>query len=179
MDDERKIRFLHKTMAVSGFLFALTILPVAQYVIISNRIPVGTDTTTATARELGSVAGVSTDADNEAVKEEHAVNGDEPVMVRYATVDQCLAKRDLDLSQLESWNTQMQKFYMNQFSTQPEVAELETKLNNTALSQAQRNDISAALDLMRSTYGVDKKLSDLKRAVDNQKTAILSRTCNN
>jgi hypothetical protein len=161
-------------------------LPVAQYALVTNRITPGS-TGVASTTESGTVAGVSTDAPvatsdqttaNSAVQAEHVSNGDTPTMVRYASIDQCISKRDLDLAQLEAWNTQMQKYYLDQFNNQVYVKTLTAQLNDLTLTQVQRNDIRTALDQMRQTYGVDSKLANLKKAVDQQRASILSRTCN-
>lgn len=78
--------FLQKVVAASGFLFALLILPVAQYLLLDGQ-------NRAEQTEQGSVAGVST--------EEQIIRGNIP----QDNPLQCLEAKRQELTNLQEWST--------------------------------------------------------------------------
>ncbi|HSI20986.1 MAG TPA: hypothetical protein VLA04_04810 [Verrucomicrobiae bacterium] len=82
MNDLDREHLLQKVVAVSGFLFALLILPIAQYMLVNGREGVA---------EKGAVAGVST---GETVL--GSVVADDPVA--------CQATKEKDLRELQEWS---------------------------------------------------------------------------
>jgi hypothetical protein len=81
MSDLDREHLLQKVVAVSGFVFALLILPVAQYLLVHGGQP-----------EQGAVAGVST--------EESVINSNVPALDPVA----CQADKEAQLAELQEWN---------------------------------------------------------------------------
>lgn len=153
MNDLDREHVLQKIVAVTGFLFALLILPVAQYLLVHNQDQPA-------AQEQGTVAGVSTDntVTNAVVTDPAA----------------CVAQRTQDLADL-------QKFYDGELANLSNKHDPLIKGYQTALSQTPTSDTAntAALSKLiadeQAAYNAEK--APIQTAVDNEAKNISSRNC--
>jgi hypothetical protein len=156
MNDVEKEHFLHKIVAISGFLFALCILPVAQYYLVTSKLPVNT-----LNPNQGQVAGVSTDT-----------------TITHADISsslvhsQCVAQRDIDLANLVRLETGNMKAYQREY----EDALAKDQSSIALLSVADhQNLLPALLEQEKKTY--QDHQNQLEAALEPQKKAVESRPC--
>jgi hypothetical protein len=132
-EELQKEYLLHKIVAVSGFLFALLVLPVVQHVLVASREAAQPSGIAGqSAPENGEVAGVSTESQAAAVAEEQALQGSRPAVQRYASVAACLEDQEAQLKQLEQWGNNVKLRALEKYlaSTQddPERTQYEAKI---------------------------------------------------
>jgi hypothetical protein len=135
---------LQKIVAVSGFLFALLILPVAQFVLVNGR---------ANQAEKGNVAGVSTD--------ETITRGS--VATDPAT---CTTDKQKQLTDLQSWLTNRMVALDRDYkaSVQPYQAALPLVTGNDI--QAEKAALNQLIADETTKYNTDK--AQITAAVDKQ-----------
>lgn len=153
MTDLDREHLLQKIVAVTGFLFALLILPVAQYFLVGGH--------QAAQSEQGTVAGVSTD--------KTVTNADVP-----SDPAACSAKRTQDLADL-------QKFYDGEvLALQRKHQALQMyKSAQASLPTDATADVKDSFVQLVATEqaSYDKDLAPIKAAVDAQTKAISSEDC--
>lgn len=153
MSDNDREHVLQKVVAVSGFLFALLILPVAQYFLVNSQQQPA-------KQDQGTVAGVSTDTTitNASVTDPTA----------------CNAQKSQDLADL-------QRFYTGEIAAldrkyNPLIQSYQTALSQTAADdQANRAALQKLIDDEQQQYATDK--APIQIAVDKQTKEISSRDC--
>ncbi|MEI6478299.1 MAG: hypothetical protein WCO52_04930 [bacterium] len=157
MTDTQKEHLLHKLIASSAFLFALCILPVAQYLLVSGQV---TSTATKTG---GQVLGASTDST--------IINADVPSL-------SCQEAKTKDLNQLEVsyYQPTLAKWQADEDTA---ASALEGELVNLkvdpATTQAQLDALSAQIEATKAPF--ETKIAQLTSAVESQKNEIESRAC--
>ena len=160
-EDLAREHFLHRLVAGSAFLFALCILPVAQYFLV------GTHTT-----ELGQVEGISIQVSPSPSATVFASeNG--------ATLAECVAKKDTDTSDLTRFLDGKKKAMLKEY-------EQTVQPYNTAIAQvrllppSEQNTQSIAayqklIDNAATSYNQD--LTNVNNAVAAEEQSIQNRTC--
>lgn len=156
MTDLEKEHLLHKVVASSAFLFALLILPVAQFLLVSGQ---------PTAQQ-GEVAGVSTEAPSVSVAPQ-----------RVLTPAECEAKRTTDLADLEKWDEGKKRAMLTTY----EAAVKPYKETLAILTGTQESIDTEKESLNRLIEGEYRpyleKLESVETAVATQRQEIVSRTC--
>ena len=153
MTDTAKEHFLHKTIAASAFVFALCILPVSQYVLVSRQ----------TSDTQGTVAGVSTD---KTITQASIVSPQE-----------CEATRVKDLADLDKYLTGTKVGFDREYQKKvaPYTEAIAALKGTPEEIAAQTSELNALIEVDHAPY--IKKLSDLDDAVSSQKNEIESRSC--
>lgn len=159
MDLHKKEDILHKVVATSAFLFALSLLPVAQFVVERSKVA------KAPVSSQGQVAGARTDTET--------VRGSVPVQ----DTALCEGQKTEELAELENWAAKTRKGYTNAMSAK--IKPYQEAIPVLQGSPAQIAEEKAALEglMAQEKAPYDKKLSDLEKAVASQKDAIASRPC--
>lgn len=159
MTDREKENLLHKIVASSAFVFALCILPVAQYLLGG----------TGALSEKGTVAGVSTD---QSITEQ-SVAVPSPSAAPLSCVDQ----QKKDLADLDSWMAGKKAAITREYDNA-------VKPYRDAIPSLQGtpSQISANVTILNQKIAdayapYDKRLSAAESAVASQKAAIESRSC--
>ncbi len=154
MSDLDREHLLQKVVAVSGFLFALLILPVAQYFLVNGRATTSTD--------QGTVAGVSTDTT--------VTNADVPAVDPAA----CIAKKTQDLADL-------QRFYDGEIAALDKkhpalVQEKDTLAAMTADTPVEQRDaLTGVIATEQSEYDAAK--APIQTAVDKEAKRLSGQDC--
>ena len=156
MNDLRREDLLHKIVATSGFLFALCILPVAQYYLVANQLPAG-------AKIEGQVAGVSTDTS--------ITEASVPTPIP-AGHQGCEAQRAVDLVNIQRLETGDLIAYKREY----EVALTKDQDSLTPLSASDRQKLSTLLFAAEAKKYEDSK-TQLEAALVPQKKSVESRPC--
>lgn len=154
MSDMDREHLLHKVVAVSGFVFALLILPVAQYFITNGREQA--------KQETGTVAGVSTDTNitKGAVVQDPAT---------------CEQNKEKDLADLQVWYdgrlTALNRDHDAAIKPYQEAIPLITGDN----AETEKASLQKLIDEETATYST--KRDQIASAVDSQTKEISSRIC--
>jgi hypothetical protein len=153
MHENDREHVLQKVVAVSGFLFALLVLPVAQYLLVNGQQQAPT--------EQGTVAGVSTD---------NTVTTDAVVQDPEA----CIAQRSQDLADL-------QRFYDGEIANlnnkhNPLIQGYQAALAQTAATDT-ANIVSLNKLITDEQAAYSKEKAPIQAAVDKQTKEISSRSC--
>jgi hypothetical protein len=152
MNDSTKEIFLHKIVASSAFLCALCILPVAQYFLVTSKLP------------SGEVAGVST--------EEQPV-----IQASILSPEECASNRTKELADLQNYlvGTKI-AFQAEHDATVAPYKQAMAALQGDPETIATEK---AALEKLIKEEGAPylEKVSALDSAVESQKKEIESRSC--
>ena len=152
MNDHQKEYLLHKVVAASAFLFALCILPVAQYFLVTNQL----------SGENGEVAGVSTDKN-----------------ITQASIpsEDCQQKKDTDIADLDRYNNGKKIALLRSYeiSVEPYRAAIRVLQGTPETVQSETAALNQLIDTEYQPYL--KKLSEVESAVESQKKEIESRSC--
>ena len=164
MNPVEKEHLLHKVVAASAFVFALSILPLSQYFLVINRIPAG---------EQGKVAGVSTDASITHTQADIPVASSSPALTGQA----CETQKQQELAQLDAWMDNDKKGLQSKFQK-----EIDPYQKAIPLIQGSDDYIHTQTDaLNRLISDADQiyrqKVADAQSAVDSQKKSIDARSC--
>jgi hypothetical protein len=153
MHDLDREHRLHKVVAVSGFLFALLILPVAQFILKDGR--------ELAQRESGSVAGVSTDT---SVTNASVID---PVT--------CSATREQELKELQAWSEVRIGVLDREYATTvaPYEAAIPVLTGDTVATEKQA--LEGLISEAQQSY--ETKRDQVVTAVDAQVKEISSRDC--
>lgn len=151
MTDLEKEHVLHKVVAASAFLFALMILPVAQYLLVNSKA------------DNGQVAGVSTD---QTITRSNVTN---PV--------ECSQKKDQDLADLTKFEDGKKRALLRDYQTavQPYQAAQQVLTGTPEQIQTEKAALDKLIDAEYQPYL--KKLSDVQTAVDTQRQQINAEVC--
>lgn len=171
MDDLRKEQILHKVIAASAFLFALCILPVAQYFLVSNQLPDKSASTT--TKEVASTPNPEEKVMGNVPAEELNSVSSQPVTKGQA----CLQQKERELSDLERWvngkkNALWRSYEQNISPYKQAMDQIEGDPEKVASEKAA---LQSLIDQEYEDYL--KKLSEVEAAVDSQKQSIQSRSC--
>jgi hypothetical protein len=147
---------LHKIIATSGFLFALCILPVAQYYLVTNQLPSG-------SKADGQVAGVSTDTS--------ITEASVPVTtpVSHGT---CVAQKNSDLESL----LRFERGNLIAYKRDYETALIKDQNSLTLLNAGDREKLSLLL-FASETKKYNESKVQLEAVLAPQKKAVESRPC--
>ncbi|CAN5164228.1 hypothetical protein BH11PAT4_BH11PAT4_5100 [soil metagenome] len=165
--DIAREHLLHRLVAGSAFIFALCILPVAQYFLVQSR------TETAQTQEQGQVAGVSTDSSpNPEVFAAVATPEALPT-----TQAECDAKEAKDLADLQRFIDGKKKAMLTNYevTVQPyryALAAIDPKSNDAA---SERAELTALIDDAYQPYL--QELATIEQLVVEEKAKITSTIC--
>src|ERR1044072_9795036 len=154
MNDLEKEHLLHKIIAASAFVFALMILPVAQYFLVSNKLP----------PEQGQVAGFSP----------------EPQVTTQANVAnpaECEAKKQQDLADLDRfYNGEKQaKLRDYEAAVAPYKQAQEVLQGEPEKVQQEKAALDGLIEAEYQPY--IQKLTAIEQAVSGERQTIQSRSC--
>lgn len=173
MTDMEKEYLLHKILAASAFLFALCILPVAQYLLVSNRL----EEPGIVGVEQGQVAGVSTEDANTTGQVVRAgvaapINPDESV--EEGTCSPALAE---EVAQLERWTTGKKAAMLAAYeaSVKPYQEVVPTLRGSAEYIASETAALNRLIDAEYQPYL--KKVAEVDRAVESQKKLLVSKFC--
>lgn len=152
MNDLDKEHVLHKVVAASAFVFALMILPVAQYLLVGTK-----------PGETGQVAGVSTD------KTITQQNVQSPA--------ECEAQKQKDLSDLATFETGKKQALLRTYdaAVAPYTAAEKVLTGTPEHIQTEKQALEGLIDAEYQPYLA--KLSTVEQAVSKQRDEITARTC--
>jgi hypothetical protein len=148
MNEDRKIKLLHKILAVSGFFCALLILPVAHFFLLDAHV---------SGTEVGQVEGVSTERPD-------ATSTPSPSPLTCAEKTQKLA--DLD-----TWLTEQKKFELDRYNSR--VVNFQATL--PTLQGSEKDALQKVIDGEQATY--QRRVQAASDAVDVQKEETASLPC--
>jgi hypothetical protein len=153
MNDTDKEHVLHKVVAASAFVFALMILPVAQYILVGSK-----------PAETGQVAGVSTDA---SVTKQSVLSPAE-----------CVAQQQKDLADLTTFEAGKKQALLRAYETAvaPYKAAQQVLTGTPEKIQTEKQALNSLIDVEYQPYLA--KLSTVQTAVEKQRADITARTCN-
>lgn len=170
MDGLEKEHLLHKIVASSAFLFALCILPVAQYFLVTNQLPANSKS----APQLGQVAGVSTDKSII----QNDVPAPSPAMPiqnsNYAGLS-CIQKKNKEMAELTTYDTGYKQHLLSVYETT--VAPFQNALKQPVIAKnpAAVDSFNKKIDAAYQDYL--GKLNLEESAVATQKAAVESVVC--
>ena len=158
MTSLEKESFLHKVVASSAFLFALLILPVAQFLLVSGQ----------PETQQGQVAGVSTEAPTVSSAPQNILSPAE-----------CEAKRATDLTDLDKWSEGKKRFMLTGYETavKPYKDALAVLTGDQATIDNEKESLNHLIEGEYRPY-LDK-LAAVQKAVDTQHLEIVNRDCGN
>jgi len=164
MHERRRELTLHKVVAGSAFLFALCLLPVAQYLLFDYP---GKVIPTASI-EGGTVAGVSTDQSITATSTPRTLGDQQEI---------ACADRDKQLEAIDAWmvsrRLSVEKTYEEAVKPYRDaLGQLQGTPDQIASEQTALNSL---ITNARPAY--DQKIADAQRAVDSQKLSLTSAPC--
>ena len=156
MTDLEKEHFLHKLVASSAFLFALLILPVAQFLLVSGQ----------PAAQKGDVAGVSTEAPSSSVAPQ-----------RILTPTECEAQRTKDSTDLANWSQGKKRAMLTTYETavKPYKDALLVLTGDQATIDEEKSSLNKLIEAEYRPYL--EKLAAVDKAVQTQNQEIVGRTC--
>jgi hypothetical protein len=156
MTDLEKEHLLHKVVASSAFLFALLILPVAQYLLVSSQPAV----------QQGDVAGVSTQAPEVSVAPQ-----------RVLTPAECEAQRAQDLADLSKWDEGKKRAMLTAYETavKPYKDAIAVLTGDQATIDQEKYSLNQLIEDEYRPYL--ERLDSVQKAVATQRQEIVSRTC--
>ena len=162
MNEHEKEQVLHKIVAGSAFVFALSLLPIAQYYLTSSG---------ALSKEQGAVAGVSTDS---SITSDALANFSTPSPTTYASLADCQAAKTKEVNDLETYRIGKEQADVADYNTsiQPFQAALSDPATTT-------EDRTALLNLIETNYHQPylSKVSAVESAVSQKKAEVESRSC--
>lgn len=164
--DLSREHLLHRLVAGSAFVFALCILPVAQYYLVQSR--------TSTARnEQGEVAGVSVGGSPEA-EVLGAVATPEP---EPKTPEECEAKEQKDLEDLQRFIDGKKKAMLTEYevAVQPYRYALSAIDPQAPNASAERDELNSLIDAEYQPYL--QELATVEQVVVDERARITSRVC--
>ena len=155
MTDLEKEHLLHKVVASSAFLFALLILPVAQYLLVSSQ-----------PQQQGEVAGVSTEAPQELVAPQ-----------RVLTPAECEVKRTQDQADLDKWAEGKKRAMLTAYeaAVKPYKETLTVLTGDQASIDEEKSSLNRLIEDEYRPYL--EKLASVDAAVATSHQEIVSRTC--
>jgi hypothetical protein len=170
MDGLEKEHLLHKIVASSAFLFALCILPVAQYYLVTNQLPANSKN----APQIGQVEGVSTDK-SIIQNDVPAPSPVMPVQNSNYTGLSCIQKKNKEIADLTSWDTGYKQHLLSVYETT--VAPFQNALKQTIIAQNSEAvaSFNQKIDAAYQTYL--GKLNAEESAVATQKAEFESVVC--
>lgn len=158
MHDREKEHLLHKIVASSAFLFALSILPVAQYFLVTNQLQ--------TQTQSGVVAGASTDKTITQAAD-----------VPQITPGTCIQDINADIASLEAWRLNKEKGLDSDYqkAIEPYTA-AKSVLTGDPTSIAQE---SGALDMLINDEHQKylDKIGAVEKAINQQKIDDRANVC--
>lgn len=152
MNDLDREHVLHKVVAASAFVFALMILPVAQYLLVGNKTP-----------ETGQVAGVSTD---KTVTQQNVLSPSE-----------CEAQKQKDLTDLSTFEAGKKQALLRTYdaAVAPYTAAEQVLTGTPEKIQSEKQALESLIDAEYQPYLA--KLSTVEQAVSKQRADITARNC--
>lgn len=166
--DLSREHFLHRLVAGSAFIFALCILPVAQYFLVQSRTEVSA------TQEKGEVAGVST-----------SNNTSEPEVLGVAatpeaspkTKAECEAKKTKDLADLQRFIDGKKKAMLTSYEVkvQPYRYALSALDPNSPSASAERAELTSLIDAEYQPYL--QELATVEKLVVDENARISSAAC--
>lgn len=173
----QKERRLHKLVAVSGFLFALCLLPVTQYYLVTYQLNDKQKSELAAQVDSGSASASTVDPNQRQLASEPETNLALPILGSTSGVN-CSEQRDADLSSLDSWlNSRKVALYRDY---QNQVMPYKQAIAGLTGTSSQIDKERAAIDKLVS-YAYQPyldKLTKIESAVAVQRTALVNRVCN-
>jgi len=152
MSDLDREHLLQKIVAVSGFVFALMVLPLAQYLLVNGQ----------SAKEQGTVAGASTD---KTITDTHASLVDPKA---------CVAKQTQDLADL-------QRFYDGEVANlkrnHPELDEYKAAQASLPADASAETKASFVTLIADAQASYDADLAPIQKAVDAETERLSSQDC--
>ena len=176
MNGIEKEQVLHKVVAASAFLFALCVLPVAQYYLVTNKLE--------GKSESGQVAGASTDQSitrSSVASTSGSTETGDPVAACDKSYPQlsCEERRSKCLDDLDRFLTGKKQSIISGYESLTVV-----KQYRAALEDIQKNNPSDTTNIEALNKLIDgeyqpyvKKLSDVESAVESQKKLLEARSC--
>lgn len=168
MTDLEREHLLHRVVAGSAFLFALCILPVAQYYLVTNQLP-----ESANLPKNGEVAGASVQETVETITQANIPAGE----AIFQTQEECVAQKQKDWDNLVRFmdGKKLALLRTYQIAVDPYEKTLASLQEDEGAAQSEIDALNQLIDQEYQPY--IQKLKEVQSAVDSQKNSIESRAC--